>query len=116
MPPVLIPVNVSLPTNGAVIQPGNVGQLQEVARLGLGKAIQVAYAPDGSRVAVATPLGVYFYDTATYQQVGFIAAANQLYTIAFSPDWQTLALGTKLPTRQIQVELRRLPAGNCFTS
>ena len=111
LPPVLIPVNVSLPGNGQVIQPGNVGQLQEVARLGLGKAIQVEYAPDGSRVAVATPLGVYFYDTATYQQVGFIAAANQLYTLAFSPDWQTLAMGTILPTRQIQVELHRLPNG-----
>jgi WD40 repeat protein len=111
LPPVLIPVNVSLPTNGPVIQPGNVGQLQEVARLGLGKAIQVEYAPDGSRVAVATPLGVYFYDTATYQQVGFFAAANQLYTIAFSPDWQTLALGTKLPSRQTEVELHRLPGG-----
>lgn len=100
-----------LPTNGQVIQPGNVGQLQEVARLGLGKAIQVEYAPNGSRVAVATPLGVYFYDTATYQQVGFIAAANQLYTLAFSPDWQTLAMGTKLPSRYIQVELHRLPNG-----
>lgn len=111
LPPVMIPVTVSLPGNGQVIQPGNVGQLQEVARLGLGKAIQVEYAPDGSRVAVATPLGVYFYDTATYQQVGFIAAANQLYTIAFSPDWQTLALGTKLPNRYIQVELHRLSDG-----
>lgn len=111
LPPVLIPVNVSLPTNGPVIQPGNVGQLQEVARLGLGKAIQVEYAPDGSRVAVATPLGVYFYDPATYQQVGFIAAANQLYTLAFSPDWQSLAMGTKLPNRQTQVELHRLPGG-----
>ncbi|MEI2611801.1 MAG: hypothetical protein V9G20_24455 [Candidatus Promineifilaceae bacterium] len=85
LPPVLIPVNVSLPGNGQVIQPGNVGQLQEVARLGLGKAIQVAYAPDGSRVAVATPLGVYFYDTATYQQVGFIAAANELVRPSPSP-------------------------------
>ena len=86
----MIPVSVSLPTNGPVIQPGNVGQLQEVARLGLGKAIQVEYAPDGSRVAVATPLGVYFYDTATYQQVGFIAAANELVRVAFSPDWRTM--------------------------
>lgn len=106
----MIPVNVSLPTNGQVIQPGNVGQLQEVARLGLGKAIQVEYAPDGSRVAVATPLGVYFYDTATYQQVGFIAAANQLFRVAFSPDWQTMAMGT-LRSGYVYVELRQLPEG-----
>lgn len=107
----LIPVNVSLPNNGQVIQPGNVGQLQEVARLGLGKAIQVEYAPDGSRVAVATPLGVYFYETATYQQVGFIAAANQLYTLAFSPDWQTLAVVMWSSLGGVQIELRRLPEG-----
>ncbi len=110
LPPVLIPVNVSLPGNGQVIQPGNVGQLQEVARLGLGKAIQVEYAPDGSRVAVATPLGVYFYDTATYQQVGFIAAANELVRVAFSPDWQTMAMGT-LRSGYVYVELRQLPEG-----
>ena len=60
----------------------------------------VAYSPDGKKVAVGTYGEVIVFDTTTWQQTGlFRQVADAVRTLAFSPDSQTLAVGSGLPGR-----------------
>ena len=65
-----------------------------IARLGKGGINQVAYSPDGRRLAVANSAGILLYDTQTYQEVSFFTDTGHGivgYSVAFSPDGKTLA-------------------------
>ena len=63
-----------------------------IVRLGKGGINQVAYSPDGRRLAVAGPAGILLYDTQTYQEVSFLTdTAHVGYSVSFSPDGQLLA-------------------------
>ena len=67
-----------------------------IARLGKGSVKGIAYSPDGKHLAVASPIGVWIYDTqngteqvlltANTENTRWIAAWN----VVFSPDGQTL--------------------------
>lgn len=71
---------------------------QAIARLGKGIVKGIAYSPDGKHLAVASPIGVWIYDTqngteqalltANTENARWIAARN----VVFSPDGQTLAV------------------------
>ena len=64
------------------------------ARLGKGFARDIAYSPDGSRFAVAGSIGIWIYDTTTYQEVNLLTGRAKpvySYNVAFSPDGQTIA-------------------------
>ena len=65
------------------------------ARLGKGGLSgNIAYSPDGTRLAVATGIGIWLYDTGTYQEVALLTGhTNRVYSVAFSPDGNTLANG-----------------------
>ena len=71
-----------------------------VARLGKGRVTEVLYSPDGSRLAVQSTIGIWLYDTTTYRverdrngEVALLAAhIGRFKSVAFSPDWQTLAV------------------------
>ena len=39
------------------------------ARLGKGEINEIAYSPDGTRLAVAGGIGIWIYDANTYQEV-----------------------------------------------
>ena len=63
-----------------------------VARFGKGSLLEVQYSPDGSRLAVASSIGIWLYDTTTYQEVALLAASVDWATrMVFSPDGKTLA-------------------------
>ena len=65
------------------------------ARLGKGTINDIAYSPDGTRLAVAGSVGIWIYDTAAYREVALLTGgATKISSIAFSPDGRTLASGS----------------------
>lgn len=90
-------IETAMPVSQAAISPENAALIQEVGRWGKGIVIDAIYSPDGKQIAVATPLGVYFYDAETTQQLRFIQAKRELTAMAISADWQLIALGYARP-------------------
>ncbi len=65
------------------------------ARLGKGEISGIAYSPDGTRLAVAGTIGIWLYDTATYQEMDLLTGhTNYVGSVAFSPNGRTLASGS----------------------
>ena len=69
-----------------------------LARLGKGHIgggdRAVAYSPDGTRIGVATSIGIWLYDAATGAEVALLKGhTHWVYSVAFSPDGNTLASG-----------------------
>ena len=61
-------------------------------RIGKGTVNDVAYSPDGTRLAVASSIGIWLYDTTTYQEIALLTgSAESVANVAFSPDGSTLA-------------------------
>ncbi len=59
---------------------------------GKGRIYDMQYSPDGTRLAVATSLGIWIYDATTYQPVHFLKKHEYLVErIVFSPDGGLLA-------------------------
>ena len=63
------------------------------ARLGKGNITgEIAYSPDSARLAVASSIGIWLYDTQTYQEVALLTEHTDTFSnVAFSPDGRTLA-------------------------
>ena len=62
------------------------------ARLGKGKINEVQYSSDGAILVVATGIGIWLYDTTTYQEVGLLTAHTRaVKCLALSPDGNILA-------------------------
>ena len=52
----------------------------------------IAFSPDGSRLAVATSMGVWLYDTETFDELALLTGHKEEVTaVAFSPDGTKLA-------------------------
>ena len=67
-----------------------------IARLGKGSINAIQYAPDGTRFAVASSLGIWIYDTATFQESDLLTGHTDGVTnIAFSSDGRWLASGSR---------------------
>ena len=66
-----------------------------IARLGKGSISgNIAYSPDGSRLAVACTSGIWLYDAETCQELSLIAGhTDEVSTVTFSPDGTMLASG-----------------------
>ena len=65
------------------------------ARLGKGWISgDIAYSPDGTRLAVSSSIGIWIYDANTHAEVAlFTGHTNQVNSVAFSPDSKTLISG-----------------------
>ena len=75
--------------------------LPEGAKARLGKGLienieDIAYSPDGALLAVASSIGVWLYDTNTYQEIALLTRPSRYlyHNVAFSPDGNTLATGS----------------------
>ena len=65
------------------------------ARLGKSEVKEIRYSPDGTRLVVASRIGIWLYDTVTYQAVAlFTGHTDSIYSVTFSPDGNTLASGS----------------------
>ena len=70
-----------------------------VARLGKGGVSfsdrSIAFSPDGSRLAVATSIGIWLYDAETLSEIALLAGhKEEVTTVVFSPDGKKLASGS----------------------
>ena len=62
------------------------------SRLGKGKIVDMAYSPDGTRLAVATSIGIWIYDSQTGREVDILQGhTREIRGIAYAPDGRTLA-------------------------
>ncbi|NLE56506.1 MAG: WD40 repeat domain-containing protein, partial [Lentisphaerae bacterium] len=69
------------------ITPDNPAQVKELAVLGRGSVQDVAYSPDGRRLAVATSLGIWIYDATDFTPVRLLEApGDRLIGLTWSPD------------------------------
>ena len=62
-----------------------------IARLGKGSLGDVAFSPDGQRLAVASGIGVWLYDVATSRELALLPTASLVNSVVFSPDGTMLA-------------------------
>ena len=61
-------------------------------RLGKGNVRDVAWSPDGTRLAVGTSPGIWLYDADTGSEVSLLTGhTRRLHSMVFSPDGTTLA-------------------------
>ena len=64
-------------------------------RLGKGRVLEIVYSPDGVRLAVASSIGIWLYDAQTGEELDLLTGhTDQVYSVAFSPDGNTLASGS----------------------
>ena len=64
------------------------------ARLGKGKIREIQYSSDGAILVVATGIGIWLYDTTTYQEIALLTAhTSEVNCPVFSPDGHILASG-----------------------
>ena len=63
-----------------------------IARLGKGRINDLQYSPDGSILAAATTIGIWVYDTETYQEQVLLSRSNQeMEKVYFNHDGTVLA-------------------------
>ncbi len=63
------------------------------ARLGKGSISKIQYSPDGTRLAVASSIGIWLYDTVSNQEASLFAGHTSVVSVAFSPDGGTIGSG-----------------------
>ena len=64
------------------------------ARLGKGYINEIAYSPDGTRLAIASSIGIWIYDAATGEELDLLTGhTGYVESVSFSPDGSTIASG-----------------------
>lgn len=77
----------------ALISPENVKSIVPLRRYGMGVPTDVAYAPDGSLIAVSSSIGIYRYDAQNFRALPLIGTKAYIRSVAFSPDSRLIASG-----------------------
>ena len=66
------------------------------ARLGKGKINEIQYSPDGTILAVASDIGIWFYDTRTYQEISLLTDhEGEVTDVTFSLEGRYFASRSK---------------------
>ena len=65
------------------------------ARLGKGKINDVQLSPDGTRLGVATSIGIWLYDAQSGEELDLLNPMKEVLSLSFSPDGATLAGGSR---------------------
>ena len=69
-------------------------EVTESKTLGQGMVTDVAYSPAGDTIAIASSIGVWFYDSTSHDLNRFIGFSEWVNAIDWSPDGAYLALGS----------------------
>ena len=75
-----------------------------IHRFGKGRVVggpSLAISPDGQFLAVASGIGVWLYDVATFRELSLLPTKSVVYAVSFSPDGSTLAAGVETGTIQL---------------
>lgn len=78
-----------------VITAQNMQRIGKIATLGYGTVYDVAWSPDGQRLAVATATGLWVYEDLENAPVQFAGIDESVNSVAYSPDGTLLAVGTE---------------------
>ncbi|MDW8300678.1 MAG: protein kinase, partial [Anaerolineae bacterium] len=86
----------STPTPAPTIGVGNFERVAELRRIGRGTVEQVAFSPNGKRLAVAGSLGIWLYDAQDLQREPRLLEGHTGVVISaeWSPDGQIVASGS----------------------
>lgn len=89
-----------------------------IARFGKGYIFHFAYSPDGTKLAVASTIGVWLYDTETYKELKlFTGNTDYLNFVNFSPDGGTLIqVFYDYETSSTQIQTWDVYTGNLISS
>ena len=87
------PTSIPVTPTPAYFSPENVNSIVPLRRFGLGIPDGVAYAPDGSLIAVSSSIGIYRYDAQSFAELLLIETGVSLRSVAFSPDSRLIAAG-----------------------
>ena len=89
----------------SIFTPDSIAQTQDyslpdgaIVRLGKGGVSYedrgIAFSPDGSRLALATSMGVWLYDAETFDEIALLTGyTGEITVVAFSPDGTKIAAG-----------------------
>lgn len=80
--------------NLAVISPSNVNDIAQLAQLGKGSVLDMAWSPTGGVLAIATTTGVYFYDTLDFRELRFVESEFVARSIVFAPYGDAVAVAS----------------------
>jgi len=70
-------------------------------RLGKGSVNDLTYSPDGSRLAVASSIGIWLYDAYTGEESALLTRhTHGVHSIAFSPDGRLAFVRREVETTQ----------------
>lgn len=63
-------------------------------RFGKGRIKQIEYSPDSNQLAVATPIGIWIYDSQSGEELNLLTGhSSEVDHFAYSPDGATIATG-----------------------
>ena len=93
-------VGTALPAAGEVIRAANAAGVAPLARWGsdMGIINRALPSPDGKLILLITSTGLFFYDASSLTLLHSIELAVDTGGIAFTPDSQILAVGTRVQT------------------
>jgi len=89
--PTPTPAPTNTPEGLAIIEPQNAASLRQLAVVD--KWGELVFSPDSTSFALGTQEGIYLYQVATLEQIGFLQTIDGWYgsPFGFSPDGQLLA-------------------------
>jgi len=90
-----------LPPHSHRISTETLQYLQEVAVWGNGRATDIDFSPNGQQLAVGTEVGVFLYDSTTYDLLAILKTPFSVQSLTYSPDNQVIAAGLVRDTVEV---------------
>lgn len=78
-----------------ILSPANALDMKRIHRFGTGKAYDIKWSPNGKYLALATAVGVFLYDSQTFEEVRLIDVNEAIESMTFSPDGLMLAIAVQ---------------------